>query len=162
MAFIVPTKRGTFEIRESRSTPKGPRSRTLASFEELTDEVIAKARDRASTELDAEELRGAARRVGATVAPKPADRAARDLAAELGRGKCLDPKLRRVLVDLLAEEGRPRSASDASHSVAEWMAATPDGRGRALIDLLELVDALPLSGRLGKPLEYPPLLPQAQ
>jgi hypothetical protein len=160
MAFIVPTKRGKFEIRESHSTPKGPRSRTLVCFDELTDEVIARAREKASTELDPEDLRGAARRAGAVVAPRPVDRAARDLIAELGRGKDLEPNLRRVLVDLLAEEDRPRSASDASHPVAEWLAATPDERGRALVDLLKLADALPHSSRLGKPLAFPPLLPQ--
>jgi len=48
MAFVVPTKKGSFEIRESRSTAAGPRSRTLASFKELTDETIEKARARAA------------------------------------------------------------------------------------------------------------------
>ena len=51
---------GEFEIRESRSTPKGPRSRTLASFKELSDEVVAKARAKAAKALEAEELRNAA------------------------------------------------------------------------------------------------------
>ena len=57
MAFVVPTKRGEFEIRESRSTPKGPRSRTLATFKELNDEVIEKARAKAAKPPDAEDLR---------------------------------------------------------------------------------------------------------
>ena len=70
MAFVVRTKRGEFEIRESRSTPKGPRSRTLATFRELSDEVIEKARARAAKPPDAEELRDAARRAGATLRPR--------------------------------------------------------------------------------------------
>jgi hypothetical protein len=62
-----------------------------------------------------------------------------------------------MLVDLLAEGERPRSASDAAHSVAEWIAATPEERGKALEDLLLLADALPHGGRVGKPLDFPPL-----
>jgi len=157
MAFVVPTKRGEFEIRESRSTPKGPRSRTLATFRELSDEVIAKAQANAAKRPDAEELRDAARRAGAMVAPAPIDRAARELIAELGRGEHLDRGLRRMLVDLLAEAEKSRSAGDKMHSVAEWMSATPAERGTALVDLLLLADALPHSGRVGKPLEFPPL-----
>jgi hypothetical protein len=157
MAFVVPTKRGEFEIRESRSTPKGPRSRTLATFKELSDEVIAKAREKAAKPPDAEELRDAARRAGATIAAEPIDSAARKLIAELGKGERLDRGLRRLLLDLLAEDAKPRSAGDASHSVAEWMAATPEERGRALVDLLLLADALPHKGRVGKQLEFPPL-----
>jgi hypothetical protein len=161
MAFIVPTKRGEFEIRESHSTPKGPRSRTLVTFRELDDEVIEKARAKAAKPPTAEELRRAARRVGATVSPEPVERAARALIAELGRGRRLDPTLRHLLMDLLQREGGngspPRPASDAARSVAEWMAATPEERGRTLFDLLLLADALPHGGRRGKPLLFPRL-----
>jgi hypothetical protein len=68
MAFVVPAQRGRFEVRESRSTKQGPRSQTLASFTELTDEVIEKARQKAAKPPSAEELRRAARRAGAPVA----------------------------------------------------------------------------------------------
>ena len=157
MTYIVPTKRGEFEIRESRNTPKGPRSRTLATFKELSDEVIEKARAKATKPPGAEELRDVARRAGAMVAPAPVDRAARELISELGKGSDLNPGLRRMLVDLLAKDAAPRSAGDAPHSVAEWMSATPEERGRALVDLLLLADALPHGGRVGKPLDFPPL-----
>ena len=157
MAYVVANKNGTYEIRESQNTPKGPRSKTLATFRELTDEVIEKARAKAAKPPDPEELRNAARRAGSTVAPKPVDRAARELIAELGRGSDLDPGLRQMLVDLLGEHAKPRSAGDAVHPVAEWMSATPEDRGRALVDLLLLADALPHGGRVGKPLEFPPL-----
>jgi hypothetical protein len=159
MAFVTSNKRGGFEIRESQTTPKGPRSRTLATFRELTDDVIEKARARAPKPLSAEEVRRAAQRAGAPGAREPIDRAARELIAELGKGRSMDPGLRRMLADLLAEEQKPRSAGDAAHSVAEWMTATPDERGRTLVDLLLLADALPHGGRVGKPLEYPPLDP---
>jgi hypothetical protein len=157
MAFVVPTKRGEFEIRESRSTPRGPRSRTLATFRELSDEVVEKARAKAAKPPSAEELRNAARRAGAMVAQAPIDRATRELIAELGKGERLDPGLRSMLVDLLAEGEKPRSAGDAVHSVAQWMSSTPKERGATLVDLLLLADALPHGGRVGKPLEFPPL-----
>lgn len=158
MAFIVPTKRGTFEVRESRSTPKGPRSRTLASFEELTDEVIEKAVQRASKPLNPDELRSAARRVGAPVARPAVDQAARELIAQLGMGREPEPRLRRLLTAKLergaADAITPR---DPSSAVAEWMAATPADRGKTLVDLLLLADALPSGGRRGKPLLFPRL-----
>lgn len=159
MAFIVATKRGGFEVRESTNTPKGPRSHTLASFRELTDEVIEKARAKATNPPNAEELRRAARKAGAPVAGRPIDRAARELIAELGRGRKLDPTLRHILIDLLRASRQDRaeiSASDPGPSVAAWMAATPEERGNALVDLLLLADALP-PRRKKEPLRFPPL-----
>jgi len=161
MAFIVPTRKGSFEVRESRSTPKGPRSHTLASFRELTDDVIAKARERAVNPPSPEELRRAARRAGAQVARPPIEQAARELIAELGRGARLDPTLDQILSELLQrgyrESADPSPANEAARSVAIWMAATAEQRGRALVDLLLLADALPSGGRKGKPLRFPRL-----
>jgi hypothetical protein len=161
MSFVVPTKRGRFEVRESRSTPKGPRSQTLASFSELTDAVIEKAREKAVKPPGAEELRRAARRAGAPVARPPIEQAARELIAELAKGRRLDPTLRQILLELLQrgyrEDAEPSPANEAARSVAIWMAATPEERGRALVDLLLLADALPSSGRRGKPLRFPRL-----
>ena len=161
MAFVVATKPGRFEIRESHQTPKGPRSRTLVSFEELNDEVLAKARAKASKAIDFEALRQAARKVSAPVAMPPADRAARELIAALGKGHRVDPTLRHLLLDLLQSghrDGRqPSQWHEAAHEVAEWMAATPAEKGKALVDLLLLADALPSGGRRGKPLRFPRL-----
>jgi hypothetical protein len=148
MAFVVATKRGGFEIRESQNTPKGPRSRTLATFRELSDEVIEKARARSAKALSAEDLREAAARAGAPGAWAPVDRAARELIGELGKGRQLDPTLRRLLVDLLNGKESP---------VSEWMAATLDERGKALVDLLLLADALPSNGRRDRHLDFPRL-----
>jgi hypothetical protein len=159
MAFIVPTKRGRFEIRESRSTAKGPRSRTLASFDELTDEVIEKARTRSAKPPAPDELRNAARRVGAPVARGPVDQSARELIAQLGRGQEPEPRLQRLLSErLTADPTEATSPSTPSSAVAEWMAATPRERGKVLRDLLLLADALPSRGRRGKPLRFPRLM----
>jgi hypothetical protein len=161
MAFVVPTRQGSFEVRESRNTPEGPRSRTLVSFRELTDDTIEKARDKAAKPPTAEELRRAARRAGAPVARPPVEQAARELIAELARGRKLNPTLRQILSELLQkgyrEEGEPSPSNEAARSVAIWMAATPEERGKALVDLLLLADALPSGGRKGKPLLFPRL-----
>ena len=158
MAFVVPTKRGKFELRESRSTPDGPRSRTLATFGELTDEVIEKAQERAAARLDPDLVREAARRSGATVAPPPADQAARGLIAELGRGRTPEPRLRRLITTMLDQGQTAATApSDPGVAVAEWMDSTPVERSRALVDLLLLGDALPHGARQGKPLMFPRL-----
>jgi hypothetical protein len=159
MAFVVPTRKGRFEVRESKSTPEGPRSRTLVSFRELTDELIEKAQVKAEKPIDAEKLRRAARRAGAPVAGPPVDRAARELISELGKGRKLDPPLRYLLASLLSREGANDSQlpSDSGLSVAAWVGATPEQRGRALVDLLLLADAIPSAGRKKEPLRFPPL-----
>lgn len=158
MAFVVPTKQGRFEIRESHSTPAGPRSRTLASFTELTDEVIEKARDKSAKPPSADELRRAARRAGAPVVRSPADRAAGELLAELAMGRGIEPRRRQLLLGAL-EDGwaEPTAAPSTVRSAAEWMAATSKQRAKVLVDLLLLADALPHGGRKGKPLRFPKL-----
>jgi hypothetical protein len=165
MAFVVPTRRGRFEVRESKGTPEGPRSRTLVSFRELTDELIEKAQAKAEKPIGADELRSAARRAGAPVAGPPIDRAARELISELGKGRKLDPTLRYLLTSLLSREspddtGQP--PSDSGLSVAAWVGATPEQRGRALVDLLLLADAIPSGGRKKKSLRFPPFHRGAQ
>jgi hypothetical protein len=154
MTFIVPTKKGSFEIRESRNTPAGPRSRTLATFRELSEEVIERAQARAAKPLEAEELRAAALRAGAPIAGQPVDRAARDLLGKLAKGQRPDPMLKRLLLDALANEDRSdrpsnpaATVSDAARSVSEWVGASASERGEALEDLLLLADALPLRRR---------------
>jgi hypothetical protein len=161
MAFIVPGREGSYEIRESSSTDKGPRSRTLVSFRELTDEVIERAREKAVKPPSSEELRRAARRAGAPVARESVEQAARELIAELARGARLDPTLRQILLEMLKkgyrEDASASPAGEAARAMALWMVATPDERGRALFDLLLLADALPSGGRRDEPLRFPRL-----
>jgi hypothetical protein len=78
MAYVVARPKGRFEIRESVHTPKGPRARSLANFSELSDDVLARARQRASRPFDAEAVRAAAARAAA--APREAPSAAAGLA----------------------------------------------------------------------------------
>jgi hypothetical protein len=138
MAFVTTARRGAFEVRESRSTPTGPRSRTLATFRELDAPTIEKVLERAESPPTRQELVRAALRAGATVSVPPADAAARELLRSLARGEGLDPKLRRLLTDALAGEGR---------SAEEWLGTTLVERGDALKDLLLLVDAVPIRAR---------------
>jgi hypothetical protein len=67
MAFVVARRGGRFEIRESLHTANGPRSRTLAGFDVLTEEVLAAAARRAQRPFDREAVIGSGRRAGARV-----------------------------------------------------------------------------------------------
>jgi hypothetical protein len=163
MAFVIATKRGTFEVRESRSTPKGPRSRTLATFSELTEEAIGKARARAEKPLDPAELRAAAARVGAPIAGEPVDDSARKTLRLMAAGHRLDPMLRRLLLDTLAPQeptdrrtASSATVSDAARAATQWIGASLAQRGEALRDLLLLSDALPVHFR-DEEIEFPRL-----
>jgi hypothetical protein len=149
MAFVVATKRGRFEVRESRSTPAGPRSRTLVSFAQMSDEVIDKARARAHKPPAAEELKQAAARVGAPVAGSQIDDSARETLRRIANGERLDPMLHRLLAGALAPaEKGPEEAdskiSDSARAATQWIGVSLAQRAEALRDLLELADAIPL------------------
>lgn len=152
MAFIVPRKNGAWEIRESRTTASGPRSTTLVTFRELTDDVLARAQERAAASLDHDELRRAALRAGAPVAALPIDQAAQQLIHELSRGR----KPRRGLQRLLASsiDSRDAGLSDAAQAVQEWIGVSLGERGETLRELLLLADALP-QGRRPDQIAFP-------
>jgi hypothetical protein len=165
MAYVTARQNGTWEVRESTSTPNGPRSRTLASFRTLSDEVIEHARARAEKPLSADEVRGAARRAGAPIDLATADRAAADLLRELADGREPHPILRALLIDALQEgaptrlgdkpqsrEGQPSGADvlpfETPHNArasAAWLTRTPTERAAALNDVLDLADQFPRS-----------------
>lgn len=138
MAFVTANRTGGFEVRESRATPDGPRSRTLATFRELDEATIKKVIERAETPPTREALVEAALRAGATLAPKPVDEAARNLLRALARGESLSSSHRRLLLDALNGESR---------QAAEWLGTSLAERGDALRDLLLLVDAVPIRRR---------------
>jgi hypothetical protein len=146
---MVPRSGGTWELRESRATPKGPRSHTLATFRVLTPEVLERARARAAQPLRAEDLRRAAVRAGAPIAPSPSDRAAGELLSELSRGRAPRAALRRLLLAALKNDRD--GASDSARAAGAWIAATPAQRGEALRDLLLLSDRLPAGRSAGRP-----------
>jgi hypothetical protein len=141
MAFVTPTRNGSFEVRESRATPDGPRSRTLATFRELDAATIAKVIKRAENPPTREALVEAALRAGAPLAPAPVEAAARALLRSLARGEALSSRNRRLLLDALNGE---------SMSAAEWLDIPLAERGEALRDLLGLGDAIPIRRRPDK------------
>lgn len=145
MAYLVSTRANTWEIRESRTTTAGPRSRTLATFRILTPEVIERACERSAKSLEADDLRAGALRAGAPVEIPAADRAARDLLVELEAGTRPPAVLRRLLVDAVAADRI--EISDNIQSAAQWLGANPERRAAALLDLLLLTDKLPVRRR---------------
>jgi hypothetical protein len=154
MAYVVARPSGAWEIRESRTTPDGPRSYTLASFRTLTPAIVERAQARSSKPLDPHDLHRAAVRVGAPVALDSSDRAASELLTELAAGRQPRPVLRRLLLDVL-QDRRDRS-SDSAQAAAAWIGATLQRRGEALRDLLLLADRLPARPRPPQ-LGFPPI-----
>lgn len=144
MTYIVANRTGKWEIRESQLTAKGPRSRTLATFQALTQATIDKAQSRSSKALEPAELRAAAVRAGAPVAVAEVESAARKLLSELKRDRQPRPVIRRLLLAELVGDG---DVTDSERAVAEWVAASPEERAKALYDLLLLADALPTRRR---------------
>jgi hypothetical protein len=146
MAFVVRRPGGRFEARESRATPRGPRSRTLATFGVLDDAAVALVIERAETPVDVHALVHSARRAGAPVAvgAAPVDIAARALLAELRAGHQPAPVLAAAIADAVEQDPE---VSDAARAAAAWSGATLEERGEALRDLLLLSDRLPVPGR---------------
>lgn len=138
MAYVTATRNGAFEVRESRLTPDGPRSRTLATFRELDAATIEKVIARAANPPSREELVQAALRAGATVSARPVDEAAQSLLRSIARGEEPSPKLHRLLLRALAGE---------SVSAEEWLGTSPAERAAALRDVLLLADAVPIRAR---------------
>lgn len=151
MAYVVATKPGRFEVRESASTPEGPRSRTLASFRELTAETVEKVQARSEKPPTAAELTHLALRAGAPVRGSDLDEAASETLRRIASGEQPDPKLRRLLIDALSNEspsGQPPEpkglVSDAARAATQWIGVGAEDRANALGELLELTDALPV------------------
>lgn len=155
MAYVVARPGGRFEIRHAEATSRGPRSRALATFRTLTDEVLEHASERAGQALDTQALRRSARRVGAPVAPPVADGRAGALLGALARGDQPTPVRARLAAHALMSDHVP-APPDHVRAAGEWADADADRRGETLVDLLGLVDALPLRTRRGR-LRFPRL-----
>jgi hypothetical protein len=153
MAYVVARPGGAWEIRESRTTPAGPRGRTLATFRTLTHEVVEHARERSSRPLREQKLREIALRAGAPVAARRPNQAAGELLAELAGGSRPRPVLGRLLVDAIDPSAAER-VSDSARAAARWVAASPAQRGETLRDLLLLTDRLP-AARAAPPRRFP-------
>jgi hypothetical protein len=137
MAYLVRRSPDRFEIRESRSTPRGPRSRQLARFSgALTPAVLARAEANASRPFDRAALVRRARVLGVPIETRAREGEARALLARLRRDDPIDPVMAELLVHALegvATEPVPESLAE----VSEWVGASPAARGAALRDLLD-------------------------
>jgi hypothetical protein len=151
MAYVVATKPGRFEVRESVSTPQGPRSRTLAGFREMTAETVKRVQENSEKPPTPEELTRLALRAGAPVRGSELDEAAGETLRRIAGGEQPDPKLRRLLIDALSSpnaKGEPHESkglvSDAARAASQWIGVSAEDRANALRELLELADALPI------------------
>jgi len=134
-----------YEIRESVSTPAGPRARTLATFRVLTADVIAHASSRAQRSFDADTIRARAAALGVPRHERAAAATASRLLAQLRAGEQLPPvlagELRAALPDAWAE--RPDSLAEA----VDWIGVDEATHGRALRELLDVASRVPARPR---------------
>jgi len=137
-----------YEIRESISTPAGPRARTLATFRVLSERVVADAAGRAQRRFDAEKIRARAAALGAPRRSHEAAAGAITLLAQLRRGESLPPAL---VAELRRALPRASSASPASldslESAVDWLGIDDAARGRALRELLDVAGRVPARPR---------------
>jgi hypothetical protein len=159
MATIIKRPDGRIEIRESAWTPQGPRSRTLAIARALTDELLDHAAERATRPLDRERLIDRARALGIHHSRTTQPDAVPAL-VERARAAALWPTHARALRTLLrGSDDVP--LPDHLEAMTEWMGADAEARGRALVDLLKLTEAVmqhrPESRRVFEPLTFPSL-----
>jgi hypothetical protein len=137
MAYLVKRAGDRIEIRESRSTAEGPRSRQLARFAgSLTPAVLARAAARATRPFDADALIRRARVMGIPVDTRGPEREARALLARLRRPDAIDPVMAGLLQRALDGAATARTPEHVAE-VAEWIGASPADRGAALRDLLD-------------------------
>ena len=146
MAYVVARPKGRFEIRESLHTPKGPRARTLANFEQLTDKVLDTARLRASRPFDLDAVRASAEKASASAAARRPGRGRLGGVSTPPRGE-----MRRF-----AESSRRMAATLESRPASAGSTRDP---GDALIDLLGVVAQVSAfrAPRRPEPLRFPHL-----
>ena len=152
MAYVIRRPNGSWELRRSKATEAGPRSETLLTFREVTEEGILHAVQRADGGLTAEQVKSAARRAGAPIALAPARRSALELLRELRAGASLPESWRAALRGVLANVEQDDGAADA---IAAWAGASAEQRGDALRDLLLLADAIPARQGRGDSPKFP-------
>lgn len=139
MAYVVRRPGGRWEIRESYSSDAGPRSRTLVTFKVLSPQIISRAARVARRPIDTGQLIRAARRSGVPFESSRSDALAVALLRSINQGNSIRLGLARLLLNRLGD--LPDSSLD--DSLADWVGASLEERGDALIDLLGLADRLP-------------------
>jgi hypothetical protein len=129
-------QRDICEIRECRSTERGPRQYVLARFKDvLTPEILAEAASRAQRPFHAEKLIASARARGVAVTSERRHAAARRLLGEMRAGRTPEPSLATLLkqaLETVEERPLPAHLADA----ADWVGRSEASRGRALRGLL--------------------------
>jgi hypothetical protein len=130
-----------YEIRESVTTPAGPRARTLATFRVLTGAVIAEAAGRARRPFDAGKVRARAAALGAPQRSNDAAASATALLTQLRDGQPLPPALATELRRALPR--RKSDLPDSLESAVEWIGVDDTTRGRALRELLDVASRIP-------------------
>ncbi|MCP5040253.1 MAG: hypothetical protein GY944_04435 [bacterium] len=154
MAHIRQRKEGSFEIRESCRTEKGPRARVLGSFRgALTNRVLDLAQARATQSWNRNDLIAEARAKGIAWAESLAERDARRLLIDLRKNRTLDPRLVRLLMDELSQMKATRLPVELEDAV-DWLGADVAERASALRGLLRLSDRIVQSR--SRPLKQPP------
>jgi hypothetical protein len=156
MATIIARDDGRFEVRESIATARGPRSRTLAIFRALNDDVLDHADQRAGRALDRKALIARAHALGLHVtrvagASEPAgflDRL---------RNNGLWPTHVRAVQEAIADI-EIDALPDHLEAMTDWLGADDRNRADALVDLLRLAGAIVAARDVelrSGPLEFP-------
>ena len=153
MAYVVARPRGRFEIRESVHTPKGPRARSLANYELLTDEVLGTVCRRATRPFDTEAVRASARKAArSSVARRHAGRRPLGGVAAPARHQArrFVESSRRMAGSLETRPPTPGSGRDRDP-------------GDTLMDLLDFAEQITAftPERAAEDLTFPPLAPLA-
>ena len=137
MAYLVRRSADRIEIRESRSTLKGPRTRQLTRFAgALTPAVLARAAARARRPFDPDALIRRAQVMGIPVDARAPEREAKALLQRLRRGDSIDPVMAGLILSALEGVATAKVPEHVAE-VAEWIGASPAARGAALRDLLD-------------------------
>ena len=134
MAYVVKRRDGSWEIRESRQTGKGPRAFTLATLREETPDVIQRARKRSKSGFLESELQRKLDEAGVPPAMTDTDRAARQLLYELEAKGPPSEALRQALLEKLGHT----SGAHADREESELRRS-----GRLFEDVLDLAAELP-------------------
>lgn len=143
MASVIKNKSGRWEVRESYRTEKGPRSRTLATFAELTPDHVHLVIERSEDDLTEDAVRQIARRAGAPVARSRADTAAIELLRAVGRREEVSPGLIKLLRDVFSDGPMSPWAEEA----VEHVGLSLEEKAVQFEDLMAFVDAVPKDPR---------------
>lgn len=140
MAYLVERSDGRYELRESVNTPRGPRSRTLAIFSELSEAVLDRAGERAAAPLDRRTLLRRARERGVPWLGPDSAPAALELIAATRTGRPPPAAFAAALREVFSGEGA--ELPDSVAPLLDWIGVGDEPRGRALSDALRLADRL--------------------